>query len=375
MLNRFYQSRLSKQIVPNKVLVIYGPRRVGKTTLVENFLKSYSGNFFKSSGEDAKLREVLESSDFAKIIPFFSDYDLVFIDEAQKINNVGQGLKILVDQIPNIRIIATGSSSFALSSQVGEPLVGRQKILKLYPLSIMELRKEYGTGSVEQNLENWLIFGSYPEVVTQRSFKGKIDYLETIRDSYLYKDILELENVRNSRKIYNLLRLIAFQIGNEVSYQELGTQLSMSKNTVIRYLDLLEKSFVLINVGGFSRNLRKEISKTSRYYFYDNGVRNSIIGNFNQLDGRNDIGQLWENFLFIERMKKREYLKMYGNYYFWRTYDKKEIDLIEERGGKLFAYEFKWGKKAVKAPEGWLETYKNSSYKVINQENYLSFVS
>ena len=375
MINRYYSNKILKLLVPNKVLVIYGPRRVGKTTLVEKFLEGYKGKVYRSTGEDVKLREVLESSDFSKIIPFFSDYDLIFIDEAQKIANVGQGLKIVVDQIPGVKVIATGSSSFDLSNQLGEPLVGRQNILKLYPVSIMELRKELGTGVVQQNLENYLIYGGYPEVMMATSFQEKTEYLELIRDSYLYKDILELESVRNSRKIYDLLRLVAFQIGHEVSHQELGRQLSMSRNTVLRYLDLLEKSFVLINVGGFSRNLRKEISKTSRYYFYDNGVRNAVIGNFNQLSSRDDVGQLWEDFLFIERMKLREYLKIRGNYYFWRTYDKKEIDLVEERGGKLFGYEFKWGSMKQKTPpKDWLENYKQASYSVIDQDNYLKFV-
>ena len=356
------------------MLVIYGPRRVGKTTLVEEFLKSYKGKLFKSTGEDIKVKQVLESSDFSKIIPFFSGYDLVFIDEAQKVVNIGQGLKIVVDQIKGIKVIATGSSSFDLSNQLGEPLVGRQRILRLFPLSVKELNEDFGSGYVEQNLENLMVFGSYPEVITADSFNQKIEFLELIRDSYLYKDILELENIRKSKKVSNLLRLVAFQVGSEVSHQELGTQLGMSRNTVAKYLSLLEKAFVLVNVGGFSRNLRKEIVKTSRYYFYDNGVRNAVIGNFNHLDNRNDIGQLWENWLFMERWKKREYLGIYGQAYFWRTYDQKEIDLVEERSGKLFGYEFKWGDKRSKAPKDWLESYKQARYKLINRDNYLEFV-
>lgn len=376
MLERYYSNKIQSWIKPNKVLVLYGPRRVGKTTIIREFLKQYAGKVYQSTGEDAKLKEILESSDFSKIIPFFTGYDLVFIDEAQKIEHIGQGLKIIVDQIPNIQVIATGSSSFDLSNKIGEPLVGRQTIHTLFPLSVLELKTEKGGAFLYQNLEQLLIFGGYPEVLTNNNFADKIDYLSQLRDAYLYKDILELEQIRNSKKILQLLRLIAFQIGHEVSLQELGQQLGMSRNTVERYLDLLEKVFVIIRVGGFSRNLRKEITKTSRYYFYDNGIRNALIGNFNFLNSRNDVGQLWENFLFIERLKKRSYLGLQANYYFWRTWSKQEIDLVEEYGGKLYGYEFKWqGRGKSKIPKEWLTTYTEASYQVIDQTNYLDFVS
>jgi predicted AAA+ superfamily ATPase len=211
-------------------------------------------------------------------------------------------------------------------------------------------------------------------MLLKSNYNEKREYLESLRDSYLYKDILEMENIRNADKLSDLLKLIAFQIGNEVSLNELSNALDLSKQTVEKYLDLLEKAFVIIKVRGFSRNLRKEISKTARYYFWDNGVRNALINNFNTLDSRNDVGQLWENFLFIERYKKRSYLNIFSNIYFWRTYDQKEVDLIEEREGQLFGFEFKWGNKKKKIPKLWLETYKNSSYEVINRENYLAFI-
>ena len=374
MLKRYYTSKIKNYLVPNKVLVIYGPRRVGKTTLVNHFLSDYKGKVYTSTGENMQLKNILESSDFSKIIPFFKGYDLIVIDEAQKIENIGQGLKIIVDQIPGIQIIATGSSSFDLSNKIGEPLVGRQRILILYPFSAIELSDNFGSFYIQENLENLLIFGTYPEIITGTSFDEKIEFLHQIRDSYLYKDILELEKIRNSKKILDLLRLIAFQIGHEVSLHEIGKCLGLSKNTVARYLDLLEKSFVLINIRGFSRNLRKEITKTSRYYFFDNGVRNALIGNFNFLNSRNDQGQLWENFLFIERLKKQHYHKIYANNFFWRTWDQKEIDMVEEREGKLYGYEFKYGKKKVKPPKDWLETYGNASFEVINQDNYFDFI-
>lgn len=375
MITRFYQSQFPTLIAPNKVLVLYGPRRVGKTTLAQSFVERFNGKVYQSTGENTVLRDVLESSDFSKILPFFQDYDLVFIDEAQWINNIGQGLKIIVDQIEGIKIVATGSSSFDLSNKIGEPLVGRQRIVRLYPISAWELKEEFGYAWLAENLENLLIFGAYPDIITAQSFQEKVEYLTQIRDSYLFKDILELENVKNSKKIYDLLRLIAFQIGQEVSHHELGTQLGMSKNTVARYLDLLEKAFVLINVRGFSRNLRKEVTKTSRYYFYDNGIRNAILGNFSFLNTRNDVGQLWENFLMMERLKYRSMKGIYANVYFWRTYDQQEVDLVEERDGNLHGYEFKWSAKKVKAPTSWLNTYENASFEVISKENYLEFIS
>lgn len=377
MLTRFYDQQIDSLLKPNKVLVIYGPRQVGKTTLVENYLKSLPKGLkiYQSTGENLELKTVLESQEFSKIIPFFKDYELIFIDEAQKIENIGLGLKIIVDQIPDKKIIATGSSSFALSNKVGEPLVGRQTVLKLYPMAVLELKQEFGGGWLAQNLENILIFGSYPEVITNSSFGEKIAYLNQLRDSYLFKDILELESVKSSKKIFDLLRLIAFQIGQEVSLQELGNQLDLSKNTVERYLDLLEKAFVLINLRGFSRNLRKEVTKTSRYYFYDNGVRNAVIGNFNFLPERDDLGRLWENFLFIERLKKQAYHQLFANNYFWRTWDQKEIDLVEEREGKLFGYEFKYSASKLKAPKVFQKNYPESQVELINKENYLDFVT
>jgi predicted AAA+ superfamily ATPase len=374
MIRRFYDNLLADYLQPNKVLVIYGPRQVGKTTLVHAFLQTYSGSVYVSTGEDARLRDVLISNDFSRIIPYFADYELVVIDEAQKIENVGQGLKIIVDQISGIKVIATGSSSFDLANKIGEPLVGRQKVKTLFPVSVMELAENYGRAYVWDNLDNLLVFGAYPEVLTAVSLSDKREYLTLLRDSYLYKDILELENIRASRKLLHLLRLIAYQIGSEVSLQELGNTLEMSKNTVARYLDLLEKAFVLINVGGFSRNLRKEVTKTSRYYFYDLGVRNAVINNFNHPTERNDGGQLWENFLFIERMKKRAYQQIFANYYFWRTWDQKEIDLVEEREGKLFGYEFKYGNAQPKPPGLWFQTYPEAEYQVINRDNFMDFV-
>ncbi len=371
---RFYDDKISSLLQNGKVLALYGPRRVGKTTLIKSFLENFSGKFFFGNGDDSALREILESENINRITSAFKGYDLIVIDEAQRIINVGLGLKILVDNLPECKVIATGSSSFKLSGKIGEPLTGRQKTALLYPLSALELSEEFGRMAINENLENYLIYGSYPEVITAENTEDKKDYLVLLRNSYLFKDILELENIKNSSKLFDLLKLIAFQIGKEVSLNELSNSLEIAKQTVERYLDLLEKTFVIKRVRGFSGNLRKEVTKTSRYFFMDNGIRNAVINNFNNLSTRNDVGLLWENYLFVERIKKQSYKKIYSNNYFWRTYDKKEIDMVEERDGKLFGYEFKWGGKKKTSEKLWLETYGNADFELINKDNYLDFI-
>ncbi len=273
-----------------------------------------------------------------------------------------------------MRVIATGSSSFDLSQQIGEPLTGRKETIILYPISQKELSAVYNRYELKEKLEDFLVFGSYPEVVTAKIKKEKIKILTEIVDSYLLKDILALENIRSSKILLNLLKLLAFQVGNLVSVNELAVQLSVNVRTVGRYLDLLEKSFVIHSVGGFSRNPRKEITKKMKYYFIDNGIRNAIIAQFSRLEDRNDIGALWENFIYCERLKKLSYDNIYGYTYFWRTYDGKEIDLVEDRDGKLFGYEIKWSNDKKRPPKEWKETYKNAEYKIINRDNYLEFI-
>ena len=358
-----------------KVNLLYGARRVGKTALIKHILNNVNVTIFMGDGDDIQLSNILSSNDKARILSAFQDYNYIFIDEAQRIKDIGWGLKILTDNLPETTIVASGSSSFKLSSEVGAPLTGRSITNMLFPISITELKQQFGGMYILQQLENYLIYGMYPEVLNAQNTKDKISYLLELRNSYLLKDILELENVRNTSKIYDLLRLIAFQIGNEVSLSELGNSLELAKQTVARYLDLLEKAFIIKKIGGFSRNLRKEITKTSRYYFLDNGIRNAIINNFNPIENRNDIGMLWENFMVTERLKKQHYHEIFSNNYFWRTYNQKEVDLVEERDGKLFGYEFKWGTKKVKIQQEWLDTYDNASFEVINRENFLPFVS
>lgn len=373
-IKRFY-SELGKHLETGKVLVIFGPRQVGKTTLVQDFLNETLLKFKLETGDNIKIQTLFASQDLEKILAYARPYELIVIDEAQKIPNVGVALKMIVDHRPDIQVIVTGSSSFDLAGQIGEPLTGRKKTLTLFPLSQLELKEKYGVYELEQQLESYLIYGSYPEIITATTEDEKRIKIEEIAHSYLLKDILVLERVKSSKILLDLLRLIAFQIGKEVSLSELGTQLGIDRKTVARYLDIFEKSFILFSVRGFSRNLRKEVSKSSRYYFYDLGVRNALIANFNAINLRNDIGELWENFVFMERLKKRSYKNIFANVYFWRTWDKKEIDIVEEREGKLFGYECKWSKLKAKAPKDWVESYPEASFEVISKENYLDLLS
>jgi len=364
---------LKKLLLPNKVVVIYGPRRCGKTTLLNKFLEETKDKYILINGEDITVQKNLNSQSIEKL-KSFAENKLLAIDEAQKIKNIGLNLKLIVDNIKGVKVIATGSSSFDLAKNIGEPLTGRKYTLKLFPLSQMEIGAAENKFQTEANLENRLIYGSYPEIIMAGDNQVREKELKEIVGSYLYKDILELDGLKHSDKIVRLLQLLAFQIGKEVSFAELGSQLGMSKNTIERYLDLLEKAFVVIKLIGFSRNLREEISKNPRYYFYDNGIRNALINNFNLLDVRDDIGMLWENYIVMERIKKQEYSGIWANNYFWRTYDKKEIDFVEERGGKLCGYEIKWKEKKINAPKDWKNSYLNSEFKVISRNNYLEFI-
>lgn len=343
--------------------------------MINAFLKEEGEGYLLVSGEDINVHSYLSSQSIEKLTAFVGKTSLLVIDEAQKIPNIGINLKLIVDHIPGIRVVVSGSSSFDLARSTGEPLTGRKYTLNLYPLSQMEIRQIEKTHQTESNLEGRLIYGAYPEVVLMQDNAGRRKYLQEIVSSYLYKDILELDGIRHAGKIIRLLQLLAFQIGKEVSLTELGGALSMSKNTVERYLELLEKAFVLQKLSGFSRNLRNEIKKNSRFYFLDNGVRNALINNFNPLEQRNDAGELWENYLVLERMKKQEYLNLAANNYFWRTHTQQEIDFVEEREGQLFAYEIKWGKAKPSPPALWRKTYPDSSFTLVSRENYLDFIT
>jgi hypothetical protein len=373
---RFY-SPLEKYVEPGKVLLIFGPRRTGKTTLIQNYIEMTSLKYLFVTGDDIQMQILLSSKNKNDILEFVEGYELLVIDEAQQIHDVGSGLKLLVDHRPDLNIIATGSSSFELAGQVGEPLTGRKRTLTLYPFAQCEFSPDLNNYELKQQLENFLVFGSYPEVVLANSIKEKTQILQELVNSYLLKYILTFDRIRKSKSLLQLLQLLAFQISSEVSYNELANKLSISINTVQRYLDLLEKTFVIFRLGGFSRNLRNEVTKTAKYYFYDNGIRNAIIQQHNFLALRNDQGQLWENFVMAERLKFRSYQEIFANMYFWRTYHSGEIDLIEDYEGVLNGYEMKWSqnKEKIKAPELWHETYKNSTFSVVTPKNYLEFLT
>ena len=283
----------------------------------------------------------------------------------------------IISDLPNIKVIATGSSSFDLANQIGEPLTGRKTTLTLYPIAQMELMPKLNKYDLKQKLEEYLIFGSYPQVLTAKTKEEKVKILEELVNSYIFKDILALAQIKGSKVLLDLLKLLSFQVGSEVSLNELAGGLVIDVKTVGRYLDLLEKSFIIHRLTAFSRNLRSEITSKSKYYFFDNGIRNAVISQFNTLDSRNDIGSLWENFLITERMKKKSYKNIHGYSYFWRTYEQREIDLIEERNGKLFPYEFKWSvKNKALVPKDWCTAYPQAEkFSVITSDNYLNFIT
>jgi predicted AAA+ superfamily ATPase len=373
MFERLHKNNILKHLIPGKAVVLVGARRVGKTYLMNELKKSLNdASILTVHGDDLDQAEILSSRRLNILASFVSGYKYIFIDEAQMIPNIGLSVKLIVDQIPDVSVFMTGSSAIDIKNKSGEPLVGRGFWFNLYPLSLAELNEDYL--QQKTNLENKLIYGTYPQVYTTIDVKEKRRLLEDIRNAYLLKDLLMLDNAKDSLFVNSLLKLIAFQVGNDVSYTELSNSLGVSKNTVVRYLDLLEKSYVLFSLRGFSRNLRKEISKSPRYYFWDNGIRNVIISNFNNTNTRDDVGKLWENFFIAERMKHNHYTGRNCQYYFWRTYDGKEIDLVEEFDGKLTGFECKWSEKKTKIPREFLETYINSEIHIVNPENYREFL-
>jgi uncharacterized protein len=373
MIQRYYDN-LGIFLTPGKVLAVFGPRQVGKTTLVQKFLAQTNLKFRSETGDNTRLQALFEELDFKKVQSLVEGFQLLVIDEAQKVPNIGEGLKILVDSVPDIQIVVTGSASFELAGQIGEPLTGRKRTLLLYPVGFIELAQQYNTYDLRQRLPEVLVYGGYPAVITATGLAKKRAILEELLNSFLLKDILSLERVKSPKLLLDLLRLLAYQVGSEVSIHELGKQLGVDSKTVARYLGLFEQSFILYNVRGYTTNLRKSITKKSKYYFYDTGIRNAIISNFNSLETRDDVGRLWENFVFIERLKKRSYQELFANTFFWRTYSGEEVDIIEERDGRLYGYECKWSTRAVKPPSQWT-ALPRTSFEVVHKENFLDFVT
>ncbi|MEO0058815.1 MAG: hypothetical protein RLZZ312_462 [Bacteroidota bacterium] len=376
-LNRGILPSFNKKVLPNKVLILLGARRVGKTAFIKNYLSNIpKQDYLQLNGENLDDANLLKERSISSYSRLLANVKLLVIDEAQNIPDIGLILKLIVDSIDGIKIIATGSSVFDLSNKLGEPLVGRKNTIFLFPLAQMEFAKYENYKETTLKLEERLLFGSYPELEQYPDWNEKINYLKEILNSYLLKDILIFDGIKQSNKILDLLKLIAFQIGQEVSLPELATQLAMSKNTVESYLDLLSKVFVIYKLPGYSKNLRKEITKSNRWYFVDNGIRNAIIGNFTRLDSRTDVGALWENYLASERIKHQNYNEKWVTNYFWRTYDQQELDWLEVENENLAGFEFKWNeKRKAKIPTAFAKAYPEASFEVITKGNYLDFIT
>lgn len=376
LIKRKLEELVTRQLGKNKVILIMGTRRVGKTVLADTIKRSYIGQVLVLNAEDFDVQEMLKNRSVANYKRIIGKATLLIIDEAQVLPNIGQILKLMIDHIPELTIIATGSSSVDLANKTGDPLTGRLIQFHLYPLSQAEIATNENALETIQNLEDRLVFGSYPELFHLTDSQEKSSYLLQLVQSYLLKDILAYEGIRQSDKIVKLLRLIAFQCGAEVSYNELAGQLGISKNTVENYLDLLSKVFIVYKVGAYSTNLRKEVSKSSKWFFYDNGIRNAIINDFKLLALRNDTGLLWENYLLTERMKKNAYEGKNLQYHFWRNYNQQEVDLIEVENGHLTAFEFKYSPdKKVKKPAAFATAYPDVDFQVISKDNYLEWIT
>ncbi len=366
-------NRIVEGFSRQKVSLLIGARRVGKTEIIRELAGQFGSKLLMLNGEDADTAALLDNRSVSNYQRLLQGYQYLIIDEAQYIPDIGTKAKLMIDSIQPLHILLTGSSAYDLVQQ-GEPLTGRTITYELFPMAQMELKDTENLLETKQRLEERLLFGSYPETLTAPSINDKKLYLNELVNTYLLKDILAFEDIRQSSKITDLLKLLAFQVGSEVSNDELGRNLGISKNTVERYLDLLSKVFIIYPRKGFSRNLRKEVVKSSKWYFFDNGVRNALISQFQPLALRQDVGQLWENYLLAERNKYHSYSQHIVNSYFWRTYDQQELDLVEEQDGSLFAIELKWKDGKAKIPTAFGKAYPDASFDLINQQNYLPWI-
>lgn len=378
MYKRLLKKQIKSKLFSGKAIIITGARQTGKTTLALEIISEIKPKKKTRliNCDNPTDRELLASKNLDFLKQLVGDAEIVFIDEGQKTETIGQSLKLLVDYYKKKKqFIVTGSSSFNLLDRTEEALTGRKFVFRLFPLSAEEIFPDKNFLSFQKSLESLLIYGSYPEVVQQKSFEDKQDLLLSITSSYLYKDILEFQAVKNPEILNSLLKALSLQIGKEVSYTEISNLIGIDKKTVESYVDILEKSYIIFRLPPYYSNKRKEISKLRKIYFYDIGIRNAVINNFNFLNARGDIGELWENYLMVERMKFQTYHKIIANNYFWRTYDGTEIDLVEDGGGKVIGYEFKWNEKKgrTKAPDKWKE-YKNSGYNIITPKTIAGFI-
>lgn len=370
MYPRFLHKKINKRIDSGKAIVVIGPRQVGKTTLIESILNDK--NYLFLNGDDPKTRTLLTEANTEQISTILGKYKYVFIDEAQRIEGIGLTMKIITDRFKDIQLFASGSSSFDLSSKINEPLTGRKWEYQLFPISWEEYEEYHGYLNAEQNLENRLLYGFYPEVLN--NVGDEINVLRNLVNSYLYKDILSYAEIRKPEILEKLVQALALQVGSEVNYSELAQIVNVDKNTISKYIDILQKGYIVFKLSSFSRNIRNEIKTNKKVYFYDNGIRNMLIGNFNPIELRTDKGALWENFLIAERIKQNEYKQSLARTYFWRTRQKQEVDFVEDNGGSIFGYEFKWNKKKFqKLPKTFTEAYHAES-NIIDKSNFREFV-
>lgn len=376
-LNRDIEKQILKALKPNKVIIVLGARRVGKTELIKEILKRFENQSLYLNGEDMDVQAILEHRSQRNYEAILGPLKMLIIDEAQAIQDIGAKLKLMIDTIKGLKILVSGSSVFDLTNKLGEPLVGRKTTFYLYPIAQNEFRSIENFVQTKSALPERLILGSYPELIQLEGNEEKTSYLKEQVNSYLLKDILMYEGIKKQDKIVSLLKVIAFRIGSEISLESIGNDLQISKNTVEKYLDLLTKVFVIFQVSGFSKNLDNEITKKSKWYFWDNGIRNAIIGNFNTINQRDDIGKIWENYIISERMKFQTSKNSNTSFYFWRTHNKQEIDWVEEENGNLNAFEIKWNinNKDIKAPSAWAKAYPDTTYTVITPNNYLDFIT
>jgi uncharacterized protein len=365
---------VQKKLQPNKVVVLLGARRVGKTKLLEELISNLQEKYIFLNGDDIQTHQLLEVQSTANFKRFLGETKFLIIDEAQEIPSIGKKLKLMVDTIPDLKILITGSSAFEINNQIGEPLVGRMKTISLFPIAQIEFSKKENYLETIGNLESRLLFGSYPEVSNIINIEEKVEYLKELVNNQLLRDILAFEGIKKRDKIISLLQIVAFRVGSELSLEKIGNELQISKNTVEKYLDLFSKVFIMYNVSGFSKNRDNEITKMKKWYFFDNGIRNAIINSFNPLNMREDAGKLWENYLNSERIKKLSYQENHVFDYFWRTHTKQEIDRIEVKNEQIAAFEYKYGKAKTKIPTEFAKSYPDASFEVINQENYLDYI-
>ncbi len=374
-IRRKLSDAIKRKLSQNKIVVLFGARQTGKTTFIRSLLSEISGKKLRVNADDRMYADVLSSRNLSQLKGLVEGYDLLFIDEAQRVPEIGLNLKLLHDEIPQLKIVVTGSSSFDLSGKINEPLTGRKQIYQMHPFSMEEMLETGNRFELDRRLDEFLIYGMYPEVTTLTNISDKQDALYEIGNSYLLKDITELQNLKHETKLRHLLQLIAYQIGSEVSINELSKRLQISRDAVNNYLSLLEKAFVIFRLGGFSRNLRKEVTKMDKYYFYDNGIRNMLIDNMKVLDYRNDIGQLWENFIVAERKKYLTNNNIKRSSYFWRTYTGAELDYIEVGDNAINAWEIKYNKKTKRPHQSFVQAYPEAKTSYVNKTNYWEFVS